>query len=174
MSWFIWLHRASCGGGSGINLSAIHGEENAAWYSFCNTPHFTWEYAFHHWSILTCHYPSNVRQTVPAGNISRSRPGVGTTSLTASLTTILQCPLKSSISWDITPCSPLKVNRRFGGTCRLHFQGRSISQARNQREAGHKQSLFFDPEGGGEMFLGNVGWLSTDCTAFYPRRYKSI
>jgi hypothetical protein len=28
--------------------------------------------------------------------------------------------VKSSIFWDITPCSPLSVNRRFGGTCRLH------------------------------------------------------
>jgi hypothetical protein len=28
----------------------------------------------------------------------------------------------SSIFWDITPCSPLKVNRRFGGTCRFHLQ----------------------------------------------------
>jgi hypothetical protein len=26
--------------------------------------------------------------------------------------------LKSTIFWDITPCSPLKVNRRFGGTSR--------------------------------------------------------
>jgi hypothetical protein len=31
--------------------------------------------------------------------------------------------MKSTIFWDITPCSPLKVNRRFGGTCRLHLQG---------------------------------------------------
>jgi hypothetical protein len=23
--------------------------------------------------------------------------------------------MKSTIFWDITPCSPLKVNRRFGG-----------------------------------------------------------
>jgi hypothetical protein len=23
--------------------------------------------------------------------------------------------MKSAISWDIMPCSPLKVNRRFGG-----------------------------------------------------------
>jgi hypothetical protein len=30
--------------------------------------------------------------------------------------------LKSDIFWDITPCSPLKVNRRFGGWCRLHLQ----------------------------------------------------
>jgi hypothetical protein len=49
--------------------------------------------------------------------------------------------MNSSISWDTTPRSPLKVNRRFGGTCRLHLQRRRISQARNQRESGGKQSL---------------------------------
>jgi hypothetical protein len=47
--------------------------------------------------------------------------------------------LKSYIFCDKTPCSPLKVNRRFGRTCRLHLQGRRIRQARNQREAGSKQ-----------------------------------
>jgi hypothetical protein len=29
--------------------------------------------------------------------------------------------MKSSVFWDITPSSPLKINRRFGGTCRLHL-----------------------------------------------------
>jgi hypothetical protein len=28
--------------------------------------------------------------------------------------------MKSSIFWDITPCSLLKVNRRFGGIYHLH------------------------------------------------------
>jgi hypothetical protein len=46
--------------------------------------------------------------------------------------------MKSSIFWHITPCSPLKVNRRFGGTF-LHLQLRKISLAKNQREAGSKQ-----------------------------------
>jgi hypothetical protein len=32
--------------------------------------------------------------------------------------------MKSFIFWDITPCSPLQVNRIFGGTWRLHLQGR--------------------------------------------------
>jgi hypothetical protein len=41
--------------------------------------------------------------------------------------------MKSSVFWDITPRSPLKVNWRFGGTYRLHFQGRRMSQARNQQ-----------------------------------------
>jgi hypothetical protein len=35
--------------------------------------------------------------------------------------------------WDIAPCSPMKINRRFGGTCRLHRQGRRISQSVNHR-----------------------------------------
>jgi hypothetical protein len=45
---------------------------------------------------------------------------------------------KSYIFWDINPCSPLKVNRRFGGTCYLHLQSPRIRQARNQREADGK------------------------------------
>jgi hypothetical protein len=43
--------------------------------------------------------------------------------------------LKSTIFLDITPCSLLKVNRRFGETYRLYLQGRKISRARNQRES---------------------------------------
>jgi hypothetical protein len=31
---------------------------------------------------------------------------------------------------DITPCSPLKVNRRFGGSRRLHLQGWRVNQAK--------------------------------------------
>jgi hypothetical protein len=38
--------------------------------------------------------------------------------------------MRSSIFWNITPCSPLKVNRRFGGIFRLHLWG-----SRKQREA---------------------------------------
>jgi hypothetical protein len=49
--------------------------------------------------------------------------------------------------------SPLKINRCFGGTCRLHFQDRIINQARNQRESGWQS----EPR--------NVGWLSLDYTA---------
>jgi hypothetical protein len=43
--------------------------------------------------------------------------------------------VKSTIFCDITPYSPLKVNRRFGGACRLQLQGRRISRARNLRES---------------------------------------
>jgi hypothetical protein len=45
---------------------------------------------------------------------------------------------KKSINfWDITPCSPLSVNRRFGGTYRLHLQGRTNNFS---KQAGGKQN----------------------------------
>jgi hypothetical protein len=81
--------------------------------------------------------------------------------------------MKSYIFWDITSCSPIKVNRRFGGTYRLHLQGRRITKQKTSVKAGGKQSpprkdchllsswfpawLFFYPEDGGDMFLRNVG-----------------
>jgi hypothetical protein len=33
---------------------------------------------------------------------------------------------KSSTFWDIKPCTPLKIDRRFGGTCRHYLQNRRI------------------------------------------------
>jgi hypothetical protein len=42
--------------------------------------------------------------------------------------------MKSTVFWDIMPCSPLKVKRRFGGTNCLHLQGQRIRRARNQSE----------------------------------------
>jgi hypothetical protein len=38
--------------------------------------------------------------------------------------------MKSSIFWDIMTRSPLKVNRSFRGTYRLHLQSRSVSRVR--------------------------------------------
>jgi hypothetical protein len=38
------------------------------------------------------------------------------------------------------------------------------------KHAGLSLSLFFDPEDGGIMFFRNVGRLSADYTALYPRR----
>jgi hypothetical protein len=71
--------------------------------------------------------------------------------------------MKNYILWRIMPCIPLKVNQRFGGTCRLNIQGPRIRGARNQCETSRKHnyrcenlkscfhtgfflSLFFDPE----------------------------
>jgi hypothetical protein len=32
----------------------------------------------------------------------------------------------SFVFWDVAPCTPLEVNQRFGGTYRLHIQGRKV------------------------------------------------
>jgi hypothetical protein len=50
--------------------------------------------------------------------------------------------VKSTIFWDITPCSPLRVNRHFGGIYRLHFQGRKIIWARHQHESRWQAELW--------------------------------
>jgi hypothetical protein len=34
--------------------------------------------------------------------------------------------------------------------------------------------LFFDPEDGGDIFFQNVGWLSTDYMALYPRKWYTL
>jgi hypothetical protein len=62
---------------------------------------------------------------------------------------------------------PVKVNQNFRKTCCLHHQvQKEISQTRNQHESGsgcyllHSGfllGLLFNPEGGGAMFLQNVG-----------------
>jgi hypothetical protein len=44
--------------------------------------------------------------------------------------------MKSIIFWDMTPCSPLSSNRRFGGTYRLHLQGRRKVQQTNEQAGG--------------------------------------
>jgi hypothetical protein len=48
--------------------------------------------------------------------------------------------MKNSIFWDITPCSPLEVNRSLGVTHSLHLQGCRVGQARNKHGADKKQS----------------------------------
>jgi hypothetical protein len=62
--------------------------------------------------------------------------------------------MKSTIFWDITRCTPLSVNRRFGGTYRLRLQGRRNATC---LLAGFLLNLFFDPGNGDDMFLRNVG-----------------
>jgi hypothetical protein len=63
--------------------------------------------------------------------------------------------MKSAIFWDITPCSPLKVNRRFRGTCRLHLQGRNRAVLAICFHAGFLLGLFFGSEDKSDTFLRN-------------------
>lgn len=83
--------------------------------------------------------------------------------------------------WHLLPsCSEMQLNRRFGGTC-LHIQGWRVSQVRCQMKTYTAAGFmlvswltYFSILGKqGELFLRNVGQLSTDYTTMYPRRYKS-
>jgi hypothetical protein len=47
--------------------------------------------------------------------------------------------MKSSVFCDITPCSPVEADRRFGGAYGLNLHGRTVRQERNH-EATSKHS----------------------------------
>jgi hypothetical protein len=64
--------------------------------------------------------------------------------------------MKSSVFWDITTCSPLKVSRRFGGTCNLHLR-ESKWQAELRLSPAFTLVSCLDPEVGGDTLLRNVG-----------------
>jgi hypothetical protein len=77
------------------------------------------------------------------------------------------------------PYSPLKVTRRFGRTYHLHLQSRRISQARNQQEAGSKQSsgIIFGPEDGVRLQVVHLSLLPVSCwflswLIFRPWRWR--
>jgi hypothetical protein len=74
---------------------------------------------------------------------------------------------KIYIPWHKTSWSPVKINWSFGGRYRLHIRGLRVSQEGNQHKAGRTSNLKMVA-----MLFRNVGWLSTDYTVLYPRRYK--
>jgi hypothetical protein len=57
-------------------------------------------------------------------------------------------------------CSPLRANRRFGGTCCRHLRDQRISRSRKQCERRWQANL-------GEMFLRNVSSRSSKTTRRY-------
>jgi hypothetical protein len=77
--------------------------------------------------------------------------------------------MKNVVFWDVAPCRSC-VNRRFGGTYRLHLQGIKIQRARNRLAA--RAGFFPTLQDGGDMFLRNVG-LHKIYTAPHPRRRHS-
>jgi hypothetical protein len=56
--------------------------------------------------------------------------------------------------WDITPCGPVEVHRRFGGKNWLHFHFRRVSLESNSQES---IGTLSDNEDGGKTSRRNVG-----------------
>jgi hypothetical protein len=71
--------------------------------------------------------------------------------------------MKNTVFWDIMPCSPLKINGRFGGIYHLHLQGSnkpnkipaSKQVAIRLATCFHAGILFglFDPEDGVHIYF---------------------
>jgi hypothetical protein len=53
----------------------------------------------------------------------------------------INCVYGNAMFWHITPCSPLKVNRRFGVTCRLHAATAASEQVQTKCAASWAQSM---------------------------------
>jgi hypothetical protein len=85
--------------------------------------------------------------------------------------------INGSMFWNKTRCGPLKVNRHFGGTCRLHLQGWGVSQVTSFASRGFHSDLllgvFFNLENGCGMFLPNIGWLSMDLQGVISQKNTS-
>jgi hypothetical protein len=78
---------------------------------------------------------------------------------------------ESIIFWDVTRCSLLSCNRRFGGTYSLHLQGRRNRFSKTGKQAGgkglhgvisQKMILFITTA----VKTSNPTYNSTDCTIY--------
>jgi hypothetical protein len=78
--------------------------------------------------------------------------------------------MKSSIFWDITPCSLSKVNRRSGGTNRPHLPGRRIIWGRNQCESRWQA----EPEPEPELCMPSASMLVSCLAYFTTLRVEAI
>jgi hypothetical protein len=114
------------------------------------------------WTSLSCNESRWTRGTQQVSRVASLVNYLQTLSCYVWFDILTAVVMKSSICWDTTPCSPLKANRRFGGICRLHIQDQRINQARNQHRS------WWQADG-----YGNVGWLSKDYTALYPKSESS-
>jgi hypothetical protein len=116
----------------------------AYWFSVPVSSNFRWIFICFPCNLVTCHtyILSNTR---------------------------VNCYLKCSASW-VTLYSPLKVNRRFNGTCRLHLPGWRVSQAISHHKVGPKLKpgfllgILFDPKDVSGVFSRKVYFIPEDIT----------
>jgi hypothetical protein len=88
--------------------------------------------------------------------------------------------MKSTIFGDITPCTLLSDNRRFGGTYCLHLQGRRNNFSKKPAckqvaslHAGFLPNLFFRPRRWRRYFPPKLRLTLNGLPALYPRRWYS-
>jgi hypothetical protein len=91
---------------------------------------------------------------------------------------VLSAVITKSSLWDIMPCSPVKVIWLRWRTYRLHLHGLKTKRSKKPAwlcllHAGFVLGLLFISESRRSMFLRNVGWFSSECTALNYRRLIS-
>jgi hypothetical protein len=69
--------------------------------------------------------------------------------------------IKRTLFWDVTPCSLIEVNQRFGGRYYLKFQGQMVSWTSNLLERSGKQILPFNFKDGRCTFPPKRRWSYT-------------
>jgi hypothetical protein len=76
--------------------------------------------------------------------------------------------MKKSVCWDITPCSLLKVNRSFGGTCHLILEAKCSSETSVDFQRTKRRHI---PED--KLFI-NIFDLQGSCTFIFapPAEYN--
>jgi hypothetical protein len=96
----------------------------------------SWKYLCHWKTHVSCIMAVNTvwNQTFPRESKREVWMSLGNKTSNVGFEVLTTVVMKSSVFWDITLCSLLKVNHCFRQTCHLHLQGWRISQARNQRE----------------------------------------
>jgi hypothetical protein len=67
--------------------------------------------------------------------------------------------VKSTSFWDITPCSPLSVDRRFGGKYRLHLQGQKNKFSKKLAWTHHHHHLYSWGDGFETRRGHRLSWL---------------
>jgi hypothetical protein len=85
--------------------------------------------------------------------------------------------MKSSVFWDIAPCSPVKIKWRFGVIYRLHLHDRKLRYAELSAfyliRGDFLLSLLINSEVEGDIFLRNLLWISPSYTKLRARRQNS-
>jgi hypothetical protein len=73
---------------------------------------------YHNSCMLNC-----LKLEIHRYNIYKCSPYLTETLSLVGFQVLTAVVMKCTVFWNITSCSPLSVNRRFGGTYRLHLQG---------------------------------------------------
>jgi hypothetical protein len=118
-------------------------------------------------SVLQTIYLDTVR-TLPSGTISYQRSRFEEFTGVTKLWRVL------IVFWNMMPCIPVEVCRRFEGITCLRLQGWRVCQTKSEKVTASFLCLLFNPENWGNSFLRNVGGVLPGYRSLHSgREYSS-